>query len=90
MNTAAVVVVVVAAAAAAATESADMTHHFADVEAEIRHQPCEFFTPATRQVLISHLDAVSLRRKDLANFFARIANATPRKVGGSAPEDRVL
>ena len=31
-------------------------------------------------VLISHLDAVSLRRKDLANFFARIANATPRKV----------
>jgi hypothetical protein len=31
-------------------------------------------------VLISHLDAVSLRRKDLAEFFARIANATPRKV----------
>lgn len=33
-----------------------------------------------RSVLISHLDAVSLRRAELAAFFARIANATPQKV----------
>jgi len=31
-------------------------------------------------VLVSHLDAASLRRLDLATFFARIADATPRKV----------
>jgi len=39
-------------------------------------------TPRTpqRAVLISHLDAVSLRRVELAAFFARIANASPRKI----------
>jgi hypothetical protein len=39
-------------------------------------------TPHTpqRAVLISHLDAVSLRRKELAAFFTRIANASPRKI----------
>mmetsp|Transcript_8546 Transcript_8546/g.26784 ORF Transcript_8546/g.26784 Transcript_8546/m.26784 type:complete len:278 (+) Transcript_8546:3-836(+) len=31
-------------------------------------------------VLISHIDAVSLRRRELAAFFARVANATPRKL----------
>jgi len=33
-----------------------------------------------RSVLISHLDAVSERRQELASFFARIANVTPRKI----------
>jgi hypothetical protein len=33
-----------------------------------------------RAVLISHLDAVSLRRQELAAFFARIANSSPRKI----------
>jgi len=33
-----------------------------------------------RSVLVSHLDAVSLRREELAAFFARIANASPRKI----------
>lgn len=33
-----------------------------------------------RSVLISHLDAVSLRRQELATFFTRIANASPRKI----------
>lgn len=33
-----------------------------------------------RSLLISHLDAVSWRRQELATFFARIANATPRKI----------
>mmetsp|Transcript_126597 Transcript_126597/g.200745 ORF Transcript_126597/g.200745 Transcript_126597/m.200745 type:complete len:401 (+) Transcript_126597:81-1283(+) len=33
-----------------------------------------------RSILISHLDAVSLRREELATFFARIANASPRKI----------
>jgi len=33
-----------------------------------------------RSVLISHLDAVSLRREEMAAFFARIANASPRKI----------
>lgn len=39
-------------------------------------------TPRTpqRAVLISHLDAVSLRRAELASFFTRIANASPRKI----------
>jgi len=39
-------------------------------------------TPRTpeRSVLISHLDAVSLRRQELAAFFTRIANASPRKI----------
>lgn len=35
---------------------------------------------AERSVLISHLDAVSLRRQELAAFFTRIANASPRKI----------
>lgn len=35
---------------------------------------------AERSVLISHLDAVSLRREELAAFFTRIANASPRKI----------
>lgn len=35
---------------------------------------------STRSVLVSHLDAVSLRREELASFFARIANVTPRKI----------
>jgi len=33
-----------------------------------------------RSVLISHLDAVSLRRQELSAFFTRIANASPRKI----------
>lgn len=33
-----------------------------------------------RAVLISHLDAVSLRREELAAFFSKIANASPRKI----------
>lgn len=33
-----------------------------------------------RAVLISHLDAVSLRRQELAAFFSRIANSSPRKI----------
>lgn len=39
-------------------------------------------TPKTarRALLISHLDAVSLRREELAAFFAKIANTSPRKV----------
>jgi len=39
-------------------------------------------TPRTpqRAVLISHLDAVSLRREEFAAFFTRIANASPRKI----------
>lgn len=39
-------------------------------------------TPRSQQrsVLISHLDAVSLRRQELAAFFTRIANASPRKI----------
>lgn len=39
-------------------------------------------TPRTTQraVLISHLDAVSIRREELAAFFSRIANASPRKI----------
>jgi len=39
-------------------------------------------TPRTpqRAVLISHLDAVSIRREELAAFFSRIANASPRKI----------
>jgi len=35
---------------------------------------------AQRAVLISHLDAVSLRREEMAAFFTRIANASPRKI----------
>jgi len=39
-------------------------------------------TPKTahRSLLISHLDAVSHRREELAAFFAKIANTTPRKI----------
>lgn len=33
-----------------------------------------------RAVLVSHLDAVSVRRKELASFFAAIANAGPQKI----------
>jgi len=33
-----------------------------------------------RGFLLSHLDAVSLRRRELAEFFRRIANTTPRKI----------
>lgn len=33
-----------------------------------------------RAVLVSHLDAVSLRREELASFFTQIANASPRKI----------
>jgi len=43
----------------------------------------------TRSVLVSHLDAVSLRREELANFFARIANATPRKVNAQRLHQRL-
>jgi hypothetical protein len=35
---------------------------------------------AGHAVLVSHLDAVGSRREELASFFARISNATPRKV----------
>jgi len=35
---------------------------------------------AERSVLISHLDAVSHRREELASFFTRVANASPRKI----------
>jgi len=43
----------------------------------------------TRSLLVSHLDAVSLRREELANFFARMANATPRKVNAQRLHQRL-
>merc|ERR1719160_2373742 len=43
----------------------------------------------TRSVLVSHLDAVSLRREELANFFAKVANATPRKVNAQRLHQRL-
>lgn len=33
-----------------------------------------------RSLLVSHLDAASLRREELAAFFSKVANATPRKI----------
>lgn len=48
-------------------------------------------TPRTQQrsVLISHLDAVSLRRDELATFFTRIANASPRKINKDQMHQRL-
>jgi hypothetical protein len=48
-------------------------------------------TPRTpqRSVLISHLDAVSLRRQELASFFTRIANASPRKINKAQLHQRM-
>lgn len=42
-----------------------------------------------RNVLVSHLDAVSHRREELAEFFARIANATPLKIDKARLHDRL-
>jgi hypothetical protein len=42
-----------------------------------------------RSVLISHLDAVSQRREELASFLARIANATPRKLDKERLHERL-
>jgi len=48
-------------------------------------------TPRTpqRSVLISHLDTVSLRREELAAFFTRIANASPRKINKAQLHQRL-
>lgn len=42
-----------------------------------------------RAVLVSHLDAVSERRAELAAFFARVANATPRKLDAKMLHQRL-
>eukprot|EP00929_Paragymnodinium_shiwhaense_P008984 TRINITY_DN112990_c0_g1_i1.p1 TRINITY_DN112990_c0_g1~~TRINITY_DN112990_c0_g1_i1.p1 ORF type:complete len:538 (+),score=137.27 TRINITY_DN112990_c0_g1_i1:132-1745(+) len=42
-----------------------------------------------RNVLVSHLDAVSHRREELAAFFARVANATPLKLDKGRLHERL-
>jgi len=53
--------------------SSDLCHSAGDAPMIAPHT-------VSRSMLVSHLDAVSLRREELADFFAKIANTTPRKV----------